>query len=142
MKRTISSAIFLLLVLLPVIVAQDTSDEHGDAFMLRKDLQAMDHAGYTIGDAYSEAFAFGYVVGVFEALNTVTFCGPGTPRQGQLREVVIKYLNDHPERLNKDRFEVTADALDAAFPCPPPGTPWMVVPRPGVAEKSPVPKKP
>jgi hypothetical protein len=134
MKTTISSVI-LALVLLSTISAQETSSGDQDGYMLRKDLQAMDRPGYSVTETQNFAFAFGYVIGVSEAFDTIRFCLPESPRQGELREVVIKYLNDHPEQLHRARFAVTADALEAAFPCPSPGPRLMIVPRP-------TPKKP
>jgi hypothetical protein len=48
-------------------------------------------------------------------------CVPDEATAGQLAKVVVKFLNDHPERLHEDAFGLIHDAFKAAFPCPKPG---------------------
>lgn len=114
MKRTISSVILLSLVLLPTIRAQQEDSGHDDAYRLRDELRK------ERGDWY-HATAEGYVIGVYDSLDYFLgskFCAPEHVRKGEIVDVVLKYLNDHPEQLHKSRIDVTVDALKASFPCP------------------------
>jgi hypothetical protein len=45
-------------------------------------------------------------------------CIPEEATQDQLAKVVVKYLNDHPERLHEDAFLLVFAAYSDAFPCP------------------------
>jgi hypothetical protein len=69
-------------------------------------------------DRDPEGFCLGYIAGIAEA--RPGFCVPATGLSfGQLRRVAVKYLNDHPERLNQPApLELVASALRLAFPCP------------------------
>jgi hypothetical protein len=117
MKRTNKCAALLALVLLLSAVAQE-SPEDNDGYMLRRDLHVMDQPPSNAGDGMKGAFALGYVLGISEALDGVRFCMPAHWRAGEIHDVVIKYLDDHPEQLHKARVEVTESALQRAFPCP------------------------
>ena len=46
------------------------------------------------------------------------FCAPDSVTYGQQIRIVVKYLQNHPERLHEDEFILAATALRAAFPCP------------------------
>jgi hypothetical protein len=58
----------------------------------------------------------GYVEGVADAYADA--CLPERVGLDQDIRVVVKYLNDHPEKLHLDRAELTKAALKQAFPCP------------------------
>lgn len=60
-----------------------------------------------------------YIKGVSDALSASRrrLCLPQASTWGQQKAVVLKYLNDHPEKLHQTRFSLTAAALTAAFPC-------------------------
>ena len=63
----------------------------------------------------ASAFCSAYVAGVFDAMDNV--CPPDGVTYGQMVRVVLKFLNDHPERLHEGRFRLVVDALRAAWPC-------------------------
>lgn len=64
---------------------------------------------------YQAGFCSGYVNGVWNTSDK--FCDPKGITLGQVVRVVLKYLNDHPERLHEHEAELVVDALRAAWPC-------------------------
>ncbi len=81
-----------------------------------------------IGDtslARAEWFEAGVCVGmvraasfVAEASPTFSLCIPDPSNVEAQVLVVVKYLNDHPEKLNEPDFALILQALGDAFPCP------------------------
>jgi hypothetical protein len=47
----------------------------------------------------------------------MTACRPRGVTYGQAKAVILKHLNDHPERLQQKASALIAQALIAAFPC-------------------------
>ena len=45
------------------------------------------------------------------------FCLPKGSTYGQYARIVVKYLQDHPEELHQDEFDLAVGALVIAFPC-------------------------
>lgn len=48
---------------------------------------------------------------------THIFCIPDTADSQQLAKVVIKYLNEHPEKLNQQASWLVIEAFSKYFPC-------------------------
>jgi hypothetical protein len=97
-----------------VLSAQTSANNDQDGYKLRLALQS-DYV-----DASREEFAFnlGYVAGIAVALDGEAFCLPVTPvRFAELKEVVLKYMNDHPTILHRHRSFVIGVALADAYPC-------------------------
>ncbi len=44
-------------------------------------------------------------------------CLPSDIKNGQLARMMVKYLEDHPEYLNRDEFELVREAFHKHFPC-------------------------
>ena len=62
--------------------------------------------------------AIGYLDGIADAAVGLGYtCYPTGVTQAQLREVVMKYLRDHPERLNDPAPLLVLNGLLEAFPC-------------------------
>jgi hypothetical protein len=69
-------------------------------------------------------YCIGFVHGLVD-MNTVYdadgaatfFCPPQEFTVGQGVRVVVKFLQDHPERLHKDEAILAVSALQQAFPC-------------------------
>jgi hypothetical protein len=70
----------------------------------------------------NESYCAGYVVGVVERLlaRHGPFCPPPKVAMQQLKDVMVLYLQDHPEVRDVNAAALTALALAAAFPCPEP----------------------
>jgi hypothetical protein len=46
------------------------------------------------------------------------FCLPNAVTGAQLAKVVVKFGDDHPEKLHYPAVWIVGDALETAFPCP------------------------
>ena len=69
-------------------------------------------------DTFSTGYCGGLAVGVARALQyTGKICTPDTATQGQAIRVIVKYLEDHPERLHEDGPIMASEALINAWPC-------------------------
>jgi len=67
------------------------------------------------------AYVYGYVVGVndaYEDTDSMPKCAPDNLKKGKLKEVVKKWLNDHPERLHEPAAPSVLTAINEAWPCP------------------------
>lgn len=72
-----------------------------------------------------EAFGQGQCAGVVwaltttgEALGRLSSCLPEGVNMGQGLRVVVKFLDEHPERTHEDFVLLAATALHEAWPCP------------------------
>lgn len=70
-------------------------------------------------------FCYGFVEGVFDTadeaqrlLPTRTFCPRPEVKAGQTVDIVVKYLEAHPENRDFPGTILVGDALVEAFPCP------------------------
>jgi hypothetical protein len=72
------------------------------------------------------AMCFGYIVGVADGLEESvttggrrTICYPSTVSLGQIRDIVLKYMADNPDKRHYPASYTVQNALSAAFPCKP-----------------------
>ena len=65
----------------------------------------------------SNMFALGYIVGVTDALLGTTLCISPNVSQGQLMDVVKKFMNDNPQVRNLPAAVIVFAALDQYWPC-------------------------
>ena len=77
-------------------------------------------------DVLGEPYCTGYVVGIADALSIEEgvssvwgwkACIPDSVSRRQLRDVVVKYLQNNPETRDETAASLTAAALAMAFPC-------------------------
>lgn len=82
--------------------------------------------------SYDTGLCMGFVTGVFDSLTQnmaagpvllkksmhTIVCAPAGVTYDQAIRVVLKFLQDHPERLHERRYTLVRDALWRAFPCP------------------------
>jgi len=47
----------------------------------------------------------------------LSFCIPDNGTNGQYLQVFVKYLDEHPEELNKSAIVLLREAFNKAFPC-------------------------
>jgi hypothetical protein len=75
----------------------------------------------------SQAVCFGYVSGMIDSYKILSAVNPSIrficlPRQGistdQATRIIVKWLQEHPERLHETPRILVFDALRSAFPCP------------------------
>jgi hypothetical protein len=71
------------------------------------------------------AFCLGYIIGVtdVEGMDSAVFperrrsCVAENVSNGQVRDVVVKYLKDHPEERHLQAAILVVKAMGQAFPC-------------------------
>lgn len=61
----------------------------------------------------------GYGLSVYWNKLTPDYCLPDGVTQGQVAKVVVKYMDDHPEKLHLRAEILVINSLIAAFPCTP-----------------------
>jgi len=74
---------------------------------------------------YNKGYCSGYIIGVSDTADTlalwdgspVLICIPDGVTAGQLWKVVVKYLNENPEKLHFAADSLVLAALEGAFPC-------------------------
>ena len=68
----------------------------------------------------------GYIMGVFDGVflsektwvsGTHSICPPKKVKSGQLRDIVVKFLEKETENLHKEASELVWDSLILEFPC-------------------------
>ena len=59
----------------------------------------------------------GYVQAIAKSSVSFTFCLSKDVTNGQIYAIVVKYLNDNPEKWNIHPANLIQDAMTQAFPC-------------------------
>lgn len=111
----------LLVVALVLLVSAgaDAQDESGH-WMTGNELKAFCQDG----PAFERGVCSGFAVAVADftiraPVDTYRACIPVTQvTRGQLRDIMVKYLDDHPELLHYTATSLAAKAFEMAFPCP------------------------
>ena len=97
----------LLLMLLPVTGSAQLQFQTGN--QLKETCDAQDPA--------SSMYCMGYISGVNDS-NSFKICMPARGTQGQMKEIVKKFLSENPQSLHSDADTLVFRALQQAFPCP------------------------
>jgi Rap1a immunity proteins len=66
-------------------------------------------------DGFREGFLVGATMGEVE--KPLLLCLPEHVTSGQTARVIIRFLQNHPERLHQPAATLTYEALNKAFPC-------------------------
>ena len=64
-----------------------------------------------------DSVAFGYVIGVHDAMSGTVVCSGDDVTQGLVVQAVLQYLRSHPETLNNSADTVVVAALKGVWPC-------------------------
>ena len=75
--------------------------------------------------SFSQGFCSGYISGVVDAIEHYQVskgaekivCVPKEASIGQVKEVVVRYLTQHPDERNNTASSLVWDAVRKAFPC-------------------------
>lgn len=59
----------------------------------------------------------GYVTGVVDSFQLQGYCPPEQLTNGQTGSIVLKWLEDNPERWTENGSTLVLEALQKAFPC-------------------------
>jgi hypothetical protein len=66
----------------------------------------------------ASGLCLGYIEGVFDTISeTMRLCGWGGPSNGQLKDIVLQYLYEHPAERHKAANWLVTRAMLKAFPC-------------------------
>jgi hypothetical protein len=69
-------------------------------------------------DASKQSHCLAYIAGVSDVLDGMHItCTGGHVSLDEVKDVVVKYLREHPEQRNSDADDSTSIALTLAFPC-------------------------
>jgi Rap1a immunity proteins len=68
-------------------------------------------------EAMDGAYCIGVVVGLSFASRGRDICPPAAVTKPQAVRVVVKYIDDRPERMHENFLELAHEALRSAFPC-------------------------
>ena len=79
----------------------------------------------TSGTFFEQGFCAGYIVSVHDTVATLAhwegfaeyICPPEGVTSGQFRKVVVRVLNENPEKLHLNAGSLVLNALEGAFPC-------------------------
>jgi Rap1a immunity proteins len=74
----------------------------------------------TKGEEEREAWCFGYIRGVWDALET---CGPKTVTLRQVKEAVVRFLRENPQSRHRQAVVLVREAIYERWPCPRPRQP-------------------
>jgi len=66
---------------------------------------------------YGAGFFMGYVMGVHDAYEGITFCAPNNVTGEQIGDIVMKYLYNNPAERNDVASTLVSRALTQAYPC-------------------------
>lgn len=64
-----------------------------------------------------DSAAFGYVIGVHDALSGTLICSGDDVTQGLVVQAVLQYMRAHPESLGNSADTVVVAALKGVWPC-------------------------
>lgn len=116
------------LVLIPaLVIAAPGAKAANDIYTgndLLKECRATEPGG-VIGDgpsalangAYDAGSCMGYMKAARFLVRGEAICVPAEVTTGQFRDVVIKYVNDHPDQRHRQAVVLTTLATLEAFPC-------------------------
>ena len=85
--------------------------------VLKQRLELLDKTT-DLAERFVAVRAVGYVDGIADAAAGLGYaCYPNGVGRDEIREVVLKYLRDHPERLGDPAALLVLNGLFEAFPC-------------------------
>jgi hypothetical protein len=127
--RTTFTLILVTLLFTPptysVAQMQMPPKRDGNALLAQCDLAAkpgeamyFEEAGWQLFcHGYLEGFVDGYTAAIAVKNPAKLICLPPNTTTGQVTKVVVKYLEDHAEKLHIDKAVLATAALAEAFPC-------------------------
>jgi hypothetical protein len=69
------------------------------------------------GDSHDRMFAMGYVVGIADAIRSISFCPQSNVNAGQLRDMVRNYLDNTPAVQHLTGDVIVSHVLKTTWPC-------------------------
>ena len=124
MKRVCLFVVVLLSAPAAIVLATQNSDYGSGSHLLRAcelSLAQKNGATVTHQQAYDAGYCDGLVGGVGDMTKVapaLNICVPESVVLSQVTQVVVWFLNDHPEQLPEHGSTVIVRALQNAFACP------------------------
>ena len=100
-----------------VSVSAGVSAQEGRSWVSGNELKEFCHSEY----AYGQGICIGYAMATASAATrgSLRVCIPsGQVTRGQLQDIMVKYLDDHPATLHDPAPVLAFVAFYEAFPCP------------------------
>ena len=75
---------------------------------------------YCSSNSYERGICLGFTSAVANIVAVAGWraCIPDGVTRGQLRDIMVKFLDDHPEALHLEAASLATRAYEEAFPCP------------------------
>jgi hypothetical protein len=118
----VAAAVAALILIAPPFVAEaGVPSPFMDGEELKEGLEAWESSWDSLlGDrTLDKGTAFGFVVGVADALDKDAFCLPVGLTRERLKDVVLKHLREQPDLEDLRASGLTIAALRAEYPCKP-----------------------
>ncbi len=117
MKKTYLQSLMVILFILTVSMPVQAGMTGND--LLRRCQGQSENAAIKI---MNDTFCLGFIAGYTDALrtnlrNSETVCMPNQAEWEQRKKVVVKYMNEHPEKLHEYYEVLIMEAIEEAFPC-------------------------
>ena len=120
-KHKAAAVAALFLIAPPFVAEAEVPSPFMDGEELKQGLEAWESSWDSLlsDRTLDKGMAFGYVVGVADALDQEAFCLPVGLTRERLRGVVLKRLREEPDLGDLRASRLTIAALQAEFPCKP-----------------------
>ena len=121
MKRALIVLTVLVGTLSPWLLAQSNGQRDNTFRQFAAQCREVDDAqtqGRTIS-FHSVGYCDGYMTAVLTFSDSLPVCIPAGAKVGDLEKIIVKYANEHPERLFLPREMEILKAIREAYPCTP-----------------------
>ena len=68
-------------------------------------------------EQFAGGFCFGFIAGIADGLDNISFCIPLDVTLSQERATIQKYLREHPEQAKRQASQLVVDTFKRAYPC-------------------------
>ncbi len=111
--------VVLLVAALALVLVSTAASAQGKTAATGNQMMGLCHSAEAFGQGLCVGFAMA-VAGLASWLpyDAPAACFMETVTLGQLRDIMVKYLDDHPEELHYSATSLAAKAFAKAFPCP------------------------
>ena len=120
MGKNLQMKSLLSLALAGALVAASAGSARAEGeFMTGKDLKVglEGWVSENSGEIVRDAIAFGYVIGVHDALSGTLVCSGEDVTQGMVVQAVLKFMRSNPRTLDNSADVVVVEALKRVWPC-------------------------
>jgi len=116
---------FLLAALFVLLVSASAHGQRVSTTTGNDLLESCESGGHSEQAFFNQAFCLGYITGVtdIDGVDGSAFperrrsCVPENVTNGQVKDVVVKYLKEHPEERHIQASILIVKAVAQAFPC-------------------------